>query len=107
MTFLRDPRPRSDGLVDADGQCALDAARIRALFGERPPRTTPWTMSVLIIATPQTPAALIDAQRRAAEGFMHPGPDDDPLLFNYFEATDGRGRLALTAPVPRRCASEP
>ena len=106
LTFLRNPRPREDGLVEADGQCMLDAARVRSLFGERPPRSEPWTMGVLIVAEPQTPARLIDAQRRAAEAFMHPGPDDDPLLFNYFEATEGRGRLALTAPTPRRCPAD-
>ena len=107
LTFLRDPKPRDDGLIDASGQCVLDAKQIRTLFGERPPRTTPWTMGVLIIATPDTPAHLIDAQRRAAETFMRAGPDDDPLLFNYFEATEGRGRLTLTAPTARRCTDNP
>lgn len=106
LTFLRDPRPRDDGLVDATGQCVLDAPRIRALFGERPPRTAPWTMGVLVVATPDTPAHLLDAQRRAAETFMRPGPDDDPLLFNYFEATEGRGRLALTTPAARACLAQ-
>lgn len=105
LTFLRGVRPRDDGLVDAEGRCVLDAARIRSLFGERPLRTTPWTMGVLIVATPKTPAHRIEAQRRAAETFMQPGPDDDPLLFNYFEATQGRGRLAFTVPAPRSCVT--
>jgi hypothetical protein len=105
LTFLRGVRRRDDGLVDAEGRCVLDAARIRTLFGERPLRATPLTMGVLIVATPETPAYRIDAQRRAAEIFMQPGPDDDPLLFNYFEATQGRGRLAFSVPPPRRCVT--
>lgn len=96
-TFLRDARRLADGSVQAEGRCVLDPAALPAV----PPRDTPWRLGVLIIAAPDTPTHALHAQRRAAHRFAHPGPDDDPLLYNYYEATDGRGALRLMVPAPR------
>ncbi|MCB9545368.1 MAG: hypothetical protein H6706_05670 [Myxococcales bacterium] len=103
LTFLRDPRPDAGG-VAAAGTCRLTPADIRARFGERPPHPAPYQVGVVLL-TPTRPGPAEVARLRAdALAFTAPGPDDDPWLLNYFEATGGAGRLDLRVPAPRGCA---
>lgn len=102
-TLLRDPRPLGDGIYAARGACRLTGAEITRRFGARPVRQGPWRVGALLVADPATPAAALRRQVTALEAFTRPGPDDDALLFNYFEATEGRGRLEWIAPTARGC----
>ncbi len=100
-TFLRHPRPEADGLVAADGLCRLDAAALAVRFGERPLDPDPWRVGVAVVSDRPLDSAAMAQYRAEAIAFTAEGPDDDPALLNFFEATGGRGRLALTAPRPR------
>ncbi|MEZ4474649.1 MAG: hypothetical protein R3F60_28460, partial [bacterium] len=103
LTFLRDPRPGPDGL-SAAGTCRLTPADLRAAFEERPAREAPYAVGVVVLTAAPLPEDEITRLRADALAFTAAGPDDDPLIFNYFEATAGQGRLSLRVPAPRGCA---
>lgn len=98
VTFLRAPRPSGDR-VEADGTCRLTATDLRARFGERPRALEPYRLGVLLVG----PASASPTVMADALAFTHPGPDDDPFVLNYFEATGGLGRLTLHPLAPRGC----
>lgn len=105
LTLLRAPRALGDGRFAADGTCVVDQETIRQSFGVRPPRVAPWRIGVLLVAAPDTTIAALRGQLNAIDAFTRAGPDDDALLYNYYEATDGRGQLDWQAPIPRACPS--
>ena len=103
VTFLKAPEVTPDG-VTAAGTCRLTPADIRARFGERPRHEGPYTVGVVVLTTTALTPDDVRRYREDAAAFTAPGPDDDPLVFNFHEATDGRGRLVLRVPAGRGCA---
>jgi hypothetical protein len=110
VTFLRDARPAADGTIEAAGACRLDAKTLASRFGERPLDPAPWNVGVVVVAAAPPDEATLDRHRADAVAFTADGPDDDPTVLDFHEATGGRGRLVLTAPrlhAGATCRDEP
>ena len=106
VTFLRNPRPDDCHLPDdasaicarADGTCRLDASSLAA---GSPIASRAWRMAVVVVAPGHLDGASIEQYRRDLLAFTRPGPDDEPRLFNFYEATGGRARLEAIVPAVR------
>ncbi|MBU0553486.1 hypothetical protein KJ940_18590, partial [Myxococcota bacterium] len=74
------------------GEVTLEAIRAAA-----PPPPPAWRLGVVWISAKAPSEPEVQRQLRALEAFARPGPDADPLRYNFYEATQGRGRLRLHA----------
>ncbi len=107
VRFLRGALMAEDGSLRAAGTCTVDGPELVRRFGRRPRRDAPWRVGVVVVsATPITPDV---ARRYRADlaAVVASGPDQDPDRLNFYEATGGRGRLAVVVPSGRRAGCGP
>ena len=109
VVVLRDGRQIGRALT-ASGLCRLTPATIDARFGQRPLRSAPWRVGLIVRGRQLPSAATLDHWRARLWAFATPGPDDNPLRLSFWEATAGLGTLLPTpatlrdgcdAPSPR------
>ena len=101
ITFLGGVEEGPDGTLAARSRCVVDGPALVERFGRRPPRTAPLRIGVAVVASALPAPATLERHRRAAAALFAPGPDDDPLHTNLFEATGGRGAAQVLPPRPR------
>ncbi len=90
-----------DGTLRAQGVCTVDGPALVARFGRRPRADEPLRLGVAVVGVGAGDTATLERHRRALAAFAAPGPDDDALLLNDFEATGGRARLQVVPPRAR------
>ncbi len=101
VRFLAGVDEGADGALRAEKICTLDGAAFVARYGRRPLADRPLRLGVAVVGVGAGDTATLERHRRALAAFAAPGPDDDALLLNDFEATGGRARLAVVPPRAR------
>ncbi|MCB9540632.1 MAG: hypothetical protein H6704_30805 [Myxococcales bacterium] len=101
VRFLGGVEALPDGTLRAEKVCTLDGAALVARYGRRPLADGPLRLGVAVVGVGAGDTATLERHRRALAAFAAPGPDDDALLLNDFEATGGRARLRVVPPRAR------
>lgn len=101
VRFLGGVDEAADGALRADEVCTLDGAALVARYGRRPLADGPLRLGVAVVGVGAGDVATLERHRRALAAFAAPGPDDDALLLNDFEATARRARLQVVPPRAR------
>lgn len=97
VQMLKGARPEGE-VVAAEGVCAVDGRGLVKRFGARPPGPTTWPVGVVIVSEAPLSGEALAEHRQRVDAFTRAGQDDDPRLYNFFEATGGRARLLPVTP---------
>ena len=102
-------KENGEQVLSDDGRPIFTATKVRTItiddiIAEHGERVPDWTMSqkdfqaavVLLVDDdhPATPAQIQEVSDHVSS-FSHPGNDDDPDDYNYYEATGGRGTITM------------